>query len=170
MTEMTTVALDAMGGDNAPGEIVKGAVQAVADRPDIHVCLVGQEEVVRRELERNGYSGDQIEIVNATEVIETAEPPVNAIRRKKDSSIVVGMKMVKEGKADAFVSAGSSERSLWRTGDRGKTQRCGTSAPCPAVPHGKGSKSSGGLRSQCGRQTLSSCSSLPRWVPSTWNT
>ena len=82
MTEMTTVALDAMGGDNAPGEIVKGAVQAVADRPDIHVCLVGQEEVVRRELERNGYSGDQIEIVNATEVIETAEPPVNAIRRK----------------------------------------------------------------------------------------
>ena len=108
MTEMTTVALDAMGGDNAPGEIVKGAVQAVADRPDIHVCLVGQEEVVRRELERNGYSGNQIEIVNATEVIETAEPPVNAIRRKKDSSIVVGMKMVKEGKADAFVSAGSS--------------------------------------------------------------
>ena len=80
----------------------------MADRPDIHVCLVGQEEVVRRELEKNGYSGDQIEIVNATEVIETAEPPVNAIRRKKDSSIVVGMKMVKEGKADAFVSAGSS--------------------------------------------------------------
>lgn len=108
MTEMTTVALDAMGGDNAPGEIVKGAVQAVADRPDIHVCLVGQEEVVRRELERNGYSGDQIEIVNATEVIETAEPPVKAIRGKKDSSIVVAMKMVKNGEADAFVSAGST--------------------------------------------------------------
>lgn len=108
MTEITTVALDAMGGDNAPGEIVKGALEAVKDREDIKVCLVGQEEKIREELEKNQYSKDRIEIVHAQEVIETAEPPVNAIRRKKDSSIVVGMKMVKEGKADAFVSAGSS--------------------------------------------------------------
>ncbi|HIW83008.1 MAG TPA: phosphate acyltransferase PlsX [Candidatus Dorea gallistercoris] len=108
MTEITTVAVDAMGGDNAPGEIVKGAVQAVAERGDIQVCLVGWEELVREELDKNGYSGDRIRIVPAQEVIETAEPPVNAIRSKKDSSIVVGMKMVKDGEADAFVSAGSS--------------------------------------------------------------
>lgn len=108
MTEITTVAVDAMGGDNAPGEIVKGAVEAVAERRDIQVCLVGREDVIRKELDKNGYSGNQIQIVPAQEVIETAEPPVNAIRKKKDSSIVVGMKMVKEGKADAFVSAGSS--------------------------------------------------------------
>lgn len=108
MTEITTVAVDAMGGDNAPGEIVKGAVQAVEGRKDIQVCLVGREEAVKGELDKNGYSGDQIRIIPAQEVIETAEPPVNAIRSKKDSSIVVGMKMVKNGEADAFVSAGSS--------------------------------------------------------------
>ena len=108
MTEITTVAVDAMGGDNAPDEIVKGAVEAVAERRDIQVCLVGREDVIKKELDKNGYSGNQIQIVPAQEVIETAEPPVNAIRKKKDSSIVVGMKMVKEEKADAFVSAGSS--------------------------------------------------------------
>ena len=72
------------------------------------VFLVGREDVIQKELANYQYNKEQIEVVNATEVIETAEPPVNAIRRKKDSSIVVGMKMVKEGKADAFVSAGSS--------------------------------------------------------------
>ena len=108
MAEITKVALDAMGGDNAPGEIVKGAVEAVAKESSIHVFLVGKEEILKEELKKNNYTGNQIEIVNATEVYETAEPPVNAIRRKKDSSMVVGLKMVKEGKADGFVTAGSS--------------------------------------------------------------
>ena len=108
MAEITKVAVDAMGGDNAPGEIVKGAVDAVTKDKNIKVFLVGKEEAIKTELEKNNYSGDQIEIVNATEVIETAEPPVNAIRKKKDSSMVVGMKLVREGTADAFVSAGSS--------------------------------------------------------------
>lgn len=108
MTEITKVALDAMGGDNAPKEIVKGALDAVAKDSNIKVFLVGREHDVQEELKKYNYTGEQIEIVNATEVIETAEPPVNAIRKKKDSSMVVGMKMVKEGKADAFVSAGSS--------------------------------------------------------------
>ena len=108
MSEITRVALDAMGGDNAPREMVKGAVEAVRKRKDIKVLLTGKEDVIRKELSAYTYPEEQIEIVNATEVIETAEPPVNAIRRKKDSSIVVGMKMVKEGRADAFVSAGSS--------------------------------------------------------------
>lgn len=108
MTEITKVALDAMGGDNAPAQIVKGAVDALKREDGIHVFLVGREEAVRKELAQYQYDESRIEIVNATEVIETAEPPVNAIRKKKDSSIVVGMKMVKEGQADAFVSAGSS--------------------------------------------------------------
>ena len=108
MAEITKVALDVMGGDNAPGEIIKGAVDAVSREQDVFVFLVGQEEVIREELAKYQYDKERMEIVNATEVIETAEPPVNAIRRKKDSSIVVGMKLVKEGKADAFVSAGSS--------------------------------------------------------------
>ena len=108
MQEITKVALDAMGGDNAPVEIVKGAVDAVSSRKDIKVFLVGQEDVVKEELAKYSYPADQIEVVHAPEVIEMAEAPVVAIRRKKQSSMVVAMKMVKEGQADAFVSAGSS--------------------------------------------------------------
>ena len=108
MSEITVIALDAMGGDNAPGEMVKGAVDALGREQDIKVYLLGKEDIVNAELQKYTYDKNRLEVVNTTEVIETAEPPVNAIRRKKDSSIVVGMKMVKEGKADAFVSAGSS--------------------------------------------------------------
>lgn len=108
MSDITNIALDAMGGDNAPAEMIKGAMDTIAKEPLMKVFLVGREDVIQKELANYQYNKEQIEVVNATEVIETAEPPVNAIRRKKDSSIVVGMKMVKEGKADAFVSAGSS--------------------------------------------------------------
>ncbi len=108
MQEGIRVAVDAMGGDNAPDEIIKGAVEAAALREDIQVLLVGKEELIREKLKGYSYRKEQLEIVNATEVIETAEPPVAAIRTKKDSSIVVGLKLVKEEKADAFVSAGSS--------------------------------------------------------------
>ncbi len=108
MKEMTKVVLDAMGGDNAPGEIVKGAVEAVNRRSDIQVILTGKEDVIQDVLKGYTYPEGQIEIRNAQEVIETSEPPVMAIRRKKDSSIVTGLKMVKTGEADAFVSAGSS--------------------------------------------------------------
>lgn len=108
MSEITKVALDAMGGDNAPVEIIKGAMDAIRKNENIKVFLVGQEAVIQRELEKYEYSKDQVEVVNASEVIETAEPPVMAIRKKKDSSIVVAMNMVKRGEADAFVSAGSS--------------------------------------------------------------
>lgn len=108
MSELTIVALDAMGGDNAPSEMVKGAVDAVNLNKDIKVILVGQEDVVKEELAKHTYPNDQIEIKNATEVIETAEHPVAAIKRKKDSSMVVGLHLVKDGVADAFVSAGNS--------------------------------------------------------------
>ena len=108
MSDVIRVAVDAMGGDNAPVEIVKGAVDAVNARKDIKVLLVGQEDVVKKELAEYTYNAEQIEVVHASEVIETAEPPVMAIRRKKDSSIVVAMNLVKKGEADAFVSAGSS--------------------------------------------------------------
>ena len=108
MQSTTRVALDAMGGDNAPAEVVKGAVDAVNKRNDIKIFLVGQKVPVERELSLYTYPKEQIEIVDAPEVIEMAEPPVGAIRRKKQSSIVVGMNMVKNKEADAFVSAGSS--------------------------------------------------------------
>lgn len=106
--EYTIIAVDAMGGDNAPAEIIKGSVDAVNKKSDIKVMLVGIEDVINKELSTLEYNKEQIQVVNATEVIETEEPPVNAIRRKKDSSIVVAMNLVKNGEADAFVSAGSS--------------------------------------------------------------
>lgn len=105
---MIKVAVDAMGGDYAPVEMVAGAAAAVNVNKEIQVLLVGQEHIVSEELKKHTYPKDQIKIVNATEVIETGEPPVHAVRKKKDSSIVVGMKLVKQKEADAFVSAGSS--------------------------------------------------------------
>lgn len=108
MTDFTKVALDAMGGDNAPVEMVKGAVDAVNKRNDIKVFLVGQEEVVKKELAQYTYNAEQIEVVDATEIIETAESPVLAIRKKKNSSMVVALNLIKKGEADAVVSAGNS--------------------------------------------------------------
>lgn len=105
---MIKIAVDAMGGDNAPGEIVKGAVEAVNERSDIAVILTGRTADIERELGKYTYNQSQIEILEAPEVIETGEPPVNAIRKKKNSSIVAGMNLVKNGEADGFVSAGSS--------------------------------------------------------------
>ena len=105
---MIRVAVDAMGGDYAPEEIIAGAVDAVKENKEIKVLLVGQEQVVREKLSGFTYDKNQITVVHASEVIATEEPPVNAIRKKKDSSIVVGMNLVKNKEADAFVSAGSS--------------------------------------------------------------
>ena len=108
MQQLIRVAVDAMGGDNAPAEIVKGAVEALKASTDLKVILVGQEEAVQQELSKYQYDASRMEVVNATEIIEMAEPPVQAIRSKKDSSIVVAMKLVKNGEADAFVGAGST--------------------------------------------------------------
>lgn len=105
---MVNVAVDAMGGDNAPEQIVKGAVEAVNANREIKVFLVGKEPVIKEELAKYTYDMTQVEVVHASEVIETAEPPVMAIRKKKDSSIVKALYMVKEGSCDAFVSSGST--------------------------------------------------------------
>ncbi len=108
MSETVRVVVDAMGGDNAPAEIIKGAVEAVESDPHIHVILTGQQEPMDAELAKYTYNLEQIETVDCPEVIDMAESLVVAIRSKKQSSIVVGMKMVREGEADAFVSAGST--------------------------------------------------------------
>lgn len=108
MEETIKVAVDAMGGDYAPSEAIKGAVAAVNEKENVEVFLVGKQEILERELSSCTYPRERIHIVAASEVIETGEPPVAAIRGKKNSSIVVGMKLVRQGEADAFVSAGSS--------------------------------------------------------------
>lgn len=112
MAEIIKVAVDAMGGDYAPKEIVQGALDALNAREQVKVLLIGKKEVVEAELKGKSYPAGRLEIVDAREVIEMAEPPVNAIRTKKDSSIVRGMQMVKKGEVDAFVTAGSSGATL----------------------------------------------------------
>ena len=98
-----------MGGDNAPVEPVKAAVEAVKEKQNIQVILTGQEDVIQAELQKyQDYPKDRIRVVYASQVIETAEPPVMAIQKKKDSSIVVGLNLVKKQEADAFVSSGST--------------------------------------------------------------
>lgn len=101
------VAVDAMGGDYAPAEIVKGA--AVAARAgEVEVVLVGQEDAVAEELRVQGVPAELMRCVHAPEVIKEGEAPAVAIRQKRNSSIVVGAKLVRDGEVDAFVSAGSS--------------------------------------------------------------
>ena len=101
------IIVDAMGGDNAPVEIVKGCVDAVKEM-DVELVLVGREAEVKAELEKCGYNGDRISVLNADEVISTEEDPLEAIRGKKNSSMVVGLNLLKNDEGDAFVSAGST--------------------------------------------------------------
>ena len=108
MEELVTVALDSMGGDYAPVETVKGGVDAVNASKEIKVLMVGDEEKIRKELAKYTYDQERIEVVGATEVIDNNEPPVQAIRNKKDSSLVRCQRLVKQGEADAMVSAGST--------------------------------------------------------------
>ena len=84
MSNLVRVVVDAMGGDNAPGEIVKGAIEAVKESSTLKVFLIGKEELVKNELSKYEYDPERVEVVNATEVIEMAEPPVMAIRTKRE--------------------------------------------------------------------------------------
>ena len=101
------IIVDMMGGDNAPLAVLEGAAQAVKEY-GITVVGVGDEALVRKTAQENGIPLDGIELVNCTEVIDMCDEPARAIRQKKDSSIVVGLNMLKDGKGDAFVSAGST--------------------------------------------------------------
>ena len=111
------IIVDMMGGDNAPLAVLEGTAQAVKEY-GVQILGVGNEELVRRTAADNNIPLDGIELVNCTEVIEMCDEPARAIRQKKDSSIVVGLNLLKEGKGDAFVSAGSTGAlhvgaSLW---------------------------------------------------------
>ncbi len=101
------IAVDAMGGDHAPREVVRGAIQAAREN-GFSPILVGQEPRIREELAAADLSGLDIEVVHASEVVEMCDVPGIALRKKKDSSIRVGLSLVAEGRAVSFVSAGNS--------------------------------------------------------------
>ena len=114
------ILVDAMGGDNAPDAVIKGAVKAEAE---VHadILLVGNEEIINKKV-KEFYGKDKIEdmasnikIHNTTEVIEMEDTPTVAIKHKKDSSMVVGFNLLKEGKGDVFISAGNSGALLTRS-------------------------------------------------------
>lgn len=104
---MIKIALDAMGGDRAPRVVVEGAAWASREM-DVHVVLVGNERKIKKFLKKTVYKEEKISIKNAKEVIEMSDPAAVSVRRKKDSSITVGINLIKDGKADAFVSAGNT--------------------------------------------------------------
>lgn len=101
------IIIDAMGGDNAPGEIVKGAVLA-AEEYGCKITLVGVKERIEEVLREIKAPFENIEIVEAAQVITNDESPTEALRKKKDSSLVIGLELLRDGKGDAFISAGST--------------------------------------------------------------
>jgi phosphate acyltransferase len=108
---MTTIALDAMGGDHAPRVEVEGAILGAREY-DVRVLLVGMEAVVKQELSRHRYPGSSIEVVNATDVITMRDSPSQAFRRKKGSSLHVAAHLVRDGRAEALVSAGNTGAAM----------------------------------------------------------
>ncbi len=103
------IAVDAMGGDHAPGEIVRGAIDAALDLPSVSkIFLVGQSDAVKKEMDEYRRSSDKVEILHASEVVDMDESPAKAVRKKKDSSIGRAIDLVKHGEADAVVSAGNT--------------------------------------------------------------
>ena len=109
MSDSIRIVLDGMGGDNAPAEHVKGAVDALNRDERLTIIITGDEALIRKELDGcQGVPADRLKIVHTSQIIETSEPPVNAVRKKKDSSLVVGLNMVKNGEADAIISSGNT--------------------------------------------------------------
>jgi len=105
---MIRIAVDAMGGDNAPDCNIFGSLDAIRERKDISVLLVGREELIKNKLAGREYDPERLSVIPASEIIETGDEPVLSIQKKRDSSLVVGLKLLKTGDADAFVSCGST--------------------------------------------------------------
>ena len=106
------IAVDAMGGDNAPEAVVKGALKAVNSFDDITLKLVGKEDLISNYLGDQSYNQERLQVINATEEITMEDSPAKAIRKKKDSSIVVASELVKKGDAEALIAAGSTGAAM----------------------------------------------------------
>lgn len=136
---MTKIVVDAMGGDFAPKQQVLGAVEALKKDGDLYLILCGDEEQIKAELVGQEYDGSRLEIVHTTETIGMEEIPTKAVKTKKDSSLVVAFRTLKEGKADGLVSSGSTGAVL-TAGVLLLGRLKGVSRPalCPIIPNHKG--------------------------------
>ena len=108
MGDNVRIVIDTIGGDNGAAVCVKGAVKAVKKNPNISIILTGHADELNKLLASEKYDESGIEVINAAEEISLHEKPVEAVRKKKESSLVIAMNLLKEGKADALISAGSS--------------------------------------------------------------
>lgn len=146
---MIKIVVDAMGGDFAPQELVKGAVQALEQRKDLGVIFTGDRTQIENELKKYRYDGERVEIVHCSETITNDDVPTSAVRSKKDSSLVVGLNRLKEDpEVKGFVSAGSTGAVL--TGGIlliGRIKGVMRPALCPGVPNVRGGRT---LLCDCG--------------------
>ncbi len=150
------IIVDAMGGDNAPAEIVKGCVMAAEEFGE-NITLVGRESDIEKELKASGYSGDKIKVKNAAEIISGDDEPTSAIRQKKDSSLRVGLEMLRHDEGDVLVSAGNTGALI--TGatlivKRLKGVRRVALAPMMPCETGRFLMVDGGANSECGAAFL----------------
>ncbi len=146
---MIKIVVDAMGGDNAPVEIVKGALDALKQREGFKIVLTGNEDLVARELSKYRYDASRVEVVDCREVITNDDVPTSAVRSKRDSSLVVGLKLLREdGDVGGFVSAGSTGAVL--AGGImyiGRIKGVERPALCPGLPNVRGTRT---LLCDCG--------------------
>ena len=146
---MLKIVVDAMGGDNAPAEIVKGAIQALEAKNNFKIILTGDEKAVKQELAKCRYDANRVEIIHCSEVITNDDVPTSAIRSKKDSSLVVGYKLLKEdAEVGGLVSAGSTGAVL--SGGimlLGRLKGVMRPALCPGIPNVRGGRT---LLCDCG--------------------
>lgn len=146
---MLKIVVDAMGGDNAPAEIVKGAIQALEERKNFKIILTGDEKAVKQELAKCRYDANRVEVIHCSEVITNDDIPTSAIRTKKDSSLVVGYKLLKEdAEVGGLVSAGSTGAVL--SGGimlLGRLKGVMRPALCPGIPNVRGERT---LLCDCG--------------------
>ena len=152
------IVVDGMGGDNAPKAVVGGVVEAIKEY-DVEIVVTGDKDLLEKEFSSYEFDRSKLEIIHTTEVIENEDKPVQAIRRKKDSSMVVGLNLIKEKKADAIVSAGSTGALL--TGATlivGRIKGIDRPCLCPCMPNIKGSMTiiaDSGANADCKPRNLS---------------
>lgn len=151
------IVIDGMGGDNAPKSNVEGAVNAIKEY-NVNLIITGDKKLLEKEFSQYEFDRSKIEIVNTTEVIENEDKPVKAIRSKKDSSMVVALNLVKEGKADAIISAGNTGALL--AGGLfivGRIKGIDRPCLCPAIPNirrGMTMIADGGANADCKPKNL----------------
>lgn len=151
------IVIDGMGGDNAPKSNVEGAVNAIKEY-GVNLIITGDKKILEKEFSKYDFDRDKLEIVHTTEIIENEDKPVKAIRNKKDSSMVVALRLVKEGKADAIISAGNTGALL--AGGLfvvGRIKGIDRPCLCPAIPNinqGMTIIADGGANSDCKSRNL----------------